>query len=46
MKPLLEKKIVYPIGKGTLVNDILKNHGDTLILHQYQIVWKINSLFF
>ena len=46
MKPLLEKKIVYPIGKGTLVNEILKNHGDTLILHQYQIVWKINSLFF
>ena len=41
--PLTEKKILFPVGKGTLVNKILSDHNDIKLLHQYQIVWKINS---
>jgi len=44
-KPLIENKILFPMGKGTYVNDNLYKHNDLLLLHQYQIVWKINSLF-
>ena len=43
MKSLIENKILFPIGKGTLVNKVLDKHNDTKLLHQYQIVWKINS---
>ena len=44
-KPLIENKVLFPVGKGTLVNNNLNNHNDTILMHQYQIVWKINSLF-
>ena len=45
MKKINENKILFPVGKGTYVNQILTNHNDTKLLHQYQVIWKINSLF-
>jgi hypothetical protein len=45
IRNLEKKNIQYPIGKGTYVNKILEEHGDELLLHQYQTLWKIKSNF-